>query len=219
MKVVRNSSFDELVYLWLKSESWKIQGSDKHLLLEPNLDDEQLNKARYKLLNESRKDLLDTTPKDASFEIVEVERSDIPDIYIIPVSDWYLDTGRTFKLADTAENLKPGRGYIINNTRHPTGHHDNVGTKKQYLSKGSATYADEYIVLIAPDSKGPYTLIDGNHRAISLLLAAKEEPNFPWQAILVTDPRIIDSKWYAGSEQAAKHMQIFKQWEAAGRLY
>ena len=113
MRIIRESSFDELIYYWLKSEGWKIPLNHPSLTVDFVLGDQMLNRERYNVLYSYRKPLLDTIPRDAHFHIIEVEEKDLPSLYIIPIYDWYLDSGKTFKLIDTAAHLKPNRDISI----------------------------------------------------------------------------------------------------------
>jgi hypothetical protein len=52
-------------------------------------------------------------PTDAPVRWVLIEETDLVKMFIVPSIDWYPDTGGTFRLVDTAENLRPGRGMVI----------------------------------------------------------------------------------------------------------
>ena len=51
---------------------------------------------------------------------------------------------------------------------------------------------------MATDEKGPYTIIDGTHRAAALLRHDQQASNFPWTAILIDSSNMSGNRWHIG---------------------
>jgi hypothetical protein len=71
-----------------------------------------------------------------------------------------------------------------------------------------ATTTGEALILIASNESGPFTIIDGTHRATALYLNHLKEPNTPWKGILICDDRVAESRWFINSQQA--RLQIWQ---------
>ena len=131
---------------------------------------------------------------------VDIEKADLPHLYIVPCSEWYLDTGCTFRLADVPANLKAGR--------HPVDHLAKVDAIAPSLADYEAATTSEVLILNAADRAGPYTIIEGTHRAAALYGDHLRAPNLPWRAILVADPEIAHSPWHIESPQAKRTLNL-----------
>ncbi len=116
---------------------------------------------------------------------------DLEHLFIIPVDDWYADTGGTFRLVDTLPNLKAGRTF----------HFDKVERLVSYFTTQSPPQRDGYLILVATDVNGSFTIIDGTHRAAALLRMHQTHPNLPWKALLMQSPSMRACRWHIGSDQ------------------
>ncbi len=137
--------------------------------------------------------------------MVDIEDADIASLYILPCREWYLDSGRTFRLADVPANLAPGR--------HPVGHLAKVDAIAPSLADYEAATTREVLILNAAEQTGPYTIIEGTHRATALYRNQLGKPNMPWRAILVADPLIKQSPWHIESLRAGITLNLCA-WEA-----
>jgi hypothetical protein len=149
---------------------------------------------------------------------VLIEEEDLPNLYIVPTGDWYLDTGRSFRLVDTPGNLRPGRGASPALGLGPIEHHANVQAKAQYMST-HGTASDEVLILISSAAAGPYTIIDGTHRAVVLHTDHMKIPNMPWKGILARDPLVAQSRWSIDSAQAQLSIAQFGTLASTGALW
>jgi hypothetical protein len=107
MQEVGASSLDEVILNWLRSEwSGLVYGtlSDRDIIDNADLGDAKENAGRRWLLRH-RNVILDELPPEASACHVLIEDTDLPNLYIFPTGDWYLDTDGSFRLIDTAANL------------------------------------------------------------------------------------------------------------------
>jgi hypothetical protein len=219
MRVVEESDRDMLAYYWLKSEWWKLNNPDNNLVEIPRFDDSQLNDARWQALHSYRSPILDPIPSGSSYKIVEIEESDLQKLYIIPVYDWFMDTGKSFKLLDTLNNLQPGRGTSLEGADPQIHHHADVQRKGPYINPAADGFADEYITIVASSTEGPFTIIDGTHRATALLQKHQREPSLPWRAFLVESPNMADNRWHIESQAAQQLIVQLNQAAIASLLW
>jgi hypothetical protein len=205
MQFLIPASRDELVLTWLHSE-WDRTDPLRRLIDHPDLSDPVQNTTRAQMLFGTRGNILQELPYQMLPEWVNVEEPDLPNLYIIPCREWYLDTGCTFRLEDVPANLTAGR--------HPVDHLAKVNAITPSLADYDAATTSEALVLIAADRAGPYTIIDGTHRAAALYRNHLGKPNMPWKGILVADPAIAQSAWHVESPQAKRNLNLCA-WEAA----
>lgn len=175
------ASRDELVLTWLSSE-WDRTDPLRQIIDHANLSDPVQNTARARMLFSNRRPILQELPYEMRPEWVNIRADDLANLYIIPCREWYLDTGRSFRLADTPGNLKAGR--------HPVDHLAKVDAIAPSLANYDAATTTEALILIASDRAGPYMIIDGTHRAAALYRNQLATPNLPWKGILVADEAI-----------------------------
>jgi len=201
MQVVRASSRDEVILEWLRSEWHGLQNAPPDtILVDPRTadpTDASQNAERARLLSDDRSVILNTIPVNMSTDWVQIEKEDLPKLYIIPSVDWYMDTGGTFRLIDTREHLRPGRGMAIL-PPGPVYHYDKVQEKSRYM-RDNGIAKDEVFILISASLDGPYTIIEGNHRAVVLYQDHIDTPNTPWKGILIHDPEIANTRWFVNS--------------------
>ena len=173
MRILGPSSRDELILAWLYSE-WPRTDSLRPLVDHPDLSDAVQNTARVQMLFSIRANIIQELPHGMRPDLVDIEDADIASLYILPCREWYLDSGRTFRLADVPANLAPGR--------HPVGHLAKVDAIAPSLADYEAATTREVLILNAAEQTGPYTIIEGTHRATALYRNQLGKPNMPWRA-------------------------------------
>jgi hypothetical protein len=162
---------DEVNLHWLRSEWSKLRlpSEARHLIDSPDLTHPAQNAERSRILHNYRSFILDYIPGDARYRHVQVEADDLPRLFLLTCWDWFLDTGRMFALTNTPAHLKHGRGGNISGKREADDHLRTVEQKRVHLRDYEADASDEYLILVATKDSGPYTIIDGTHRAAALL--------------------------------------------------
>lgn len=197
MQVLGSASRDQMVLEWLRSERFKpgAPAVSAGLLDEPDLTDAAENRTRFDALYSYRHPIISQVPSGVEPVWVSIEARDLPHLHIVPTFDWFLDTGGTFRLTDTARHLRPGRGYLSPTGRVAIEHHRKVMAKVAYLAGYDAAATGEVIILIARDIAGPYTIIDGTHRSTALYLSHLKTPNMPWKGMLLAGARIAGCGW------------------------
>lgn len=205
MQKLRPSTRDELIVVWLRSE-WngvrQPKPASRQLIDSPDLKDSAQNVTRIELLFRHRGPILQPLPYEMQPEWVNIEPADLSDLYIVPTFDWYLDTGRTFRLIDTAANLAAGRGFLGPQGQEPVDHLTKVNDLALRLANYDAATTDEVLILIAADWAGPFTIIDGTHRAAALYRNHLAAPNMPWSGLLVVDDAVAECVWHIESPSA-----------------
>jgi hypothetical protein len=206
-------TLDRAVLVWLRSEGDRLslpQGEYERLIKHPDLGNAADNNRRLELLRVdlNRRQIIDRSiPPGASIKWVYIEEQDLPKLYIIPTYHWYLNTGRSFLLTYTEANLKPGRSANVGHDIEAINTYDTVTALEQRFASYDAASTGEALIIIAPSDDGPYTIIDGNHRAAALYRNYLRAPNTPWKGILITHPAIADSLWYINSQTARANIR------------
>ena len=173
MKIINTSTKDKVYAAWLKSEFYRMKDNlsqDQIALIEtPNFDDQAENAQRENLILNvyGRKPIMDHVPVDIIWYEVEIEKEDLENLYILAIWDWFIDTGKTFKLSGVVKNLSSGHGHRISN--FSPGAADHKLKIDEMLKVMDDNVQD--IVMVSSSEGGPFTIIDGTHR--SSLLAIK----------------------------------------------
>jgi hypothetical protein len=222
MRTIEPTTREELTLVWLTSEWDRVPlpaPLDRQLIDDPDLTDRAQNKARTALLYRIRAAILKELPDEMSPVWVDVEEADLLKLYILPCFDWYLDTGGTFRLVDTAVHLAAGREFDDGQSRYLI---ENHLAKVDAIAPGIVGYdaasTDEVVILIAANRSGPYTIIDGTHRATALYRNYLTGTKMHWRGILVVNQAIAECKWHIESPRAQANMAQFKQAAELGVL-
>ena len=100
----------------------------------------------------------------------------------------------------------------------PLNTYADIMARSSYLANYDAPTTDEALILIAPSRSGPYTIIDGTHRAVALYINYLQSPNMPWKAILIDHPQISYSRWYIDSRIAREAIKNYRSAAIQGLL-
>lgn len=214
MQFLRRTGREELILAWLGSEH-----PDSQLVDDPDLTDRVQNAARKELLYRDRGKILQEVPDQVPHMWVGIEESDLPKLCIVPCAEWFLDTGGTFRLIDTPAHLKGGRGVRWAWGIASADHLAKVDAIAQRLADYDAVTTDEVLIIIAANKVGPYSIIDGTHRAAALYRNYLAKPNMPWKGILAVDPAIAECQWHIESEKAQKNLAQLKLDAELGALW
>lgn len=122
-------------------------------------------------------------PTGAGYSVVEVEEDDIDDVYVIGSDEWRTESSGTFQLTKTAENLgsPTPRSPLAASPQLPQ-----IRELRAAFERGEFDRDRSRLVLLSRGS-APYTVLEGNHRAVALWQAhGGPRTTLPWPAILVT---------------------------------
>lgn len=171
MKTTHNVTKHVVYSTWLLSELYRVKSTltdaEIAIIENPNLQNPNENIKRENLLYNTygRSAILKTLPSDVAWHEVIIESDDVNKIYILPVFDWFMDTGKTFKLADTKDNLAPNRGYDLGPLqKEGVTHYQQI----EEMAAANRPQDNSIIMISSTTSSGPYTIIDGTHRATFL---------------------------------------------------
>jgi len=212
---------DDLILAWLRSEWDRVpppRPANRDLIDSPDLSNAAENAERVELLYRDRGVILKEVPAEVDYAWVLIEEADLQNLFILPCREWYLDTGGSFRLVDAPANLAAGREFRWGSYRQPINHLATVDALAPKLIGYDARTTDEVLILIAANWDGPYSIIDGSHRAAALYRNSLTEPNLPWKALLAFGPPIADCMWHIESAQAQAGMVDFRQLVLLGAL-
>lgn len=171
MKAIKQTDKHHVYSAWLKSETYRMNDltpEEIALINNPDLNNEQQNSAREELLFNrfGRVAILEKIPSDLDWFEGELEEGDIDNLYMLPVFDWFMDTGRTFQLKNVINHLSPNRAHLIYNGQlTPVVHHKMIGE----MDKALDDKIQDIVLVTSGNNDAPFTIIDGTHRS-SLLM-------------------------------------------------
>ncbi|QQG43411.1 MAG: hypothetical protein HYW45_00120 [Candidatus Daviesbacteria bacterium] len=172
MKIINTSTKDRMYTAWLKSEFYRMKDTLSQeqigLIETPNFNDQAENEQRENLILNiyGRSPIMDHVPTAITWYEVEIEEKDLENLYLLAIWDWFIDTGRTFKLSGVSKNLSSGHGHRISN--FPPGAADHKIKIDEMLKVMNDNVQD--IVMISSSKDGPFTIIDGTHRSSLLTI-------------------------------------------------
>jgi hypothetical protein len=206
MQIMQPTTADELIQVWQRSEL----GASG-----PDLTEERQAEIRTNWYRD-RNVILKELPSQMSPVWVNIEEADLTKLYILPCWEWFLDTGNTFRLIDTAENLESTRELRLSPRHQTIGHLTKVDDIVDKLADYDAAATSEALILIAANMSGPYTIIDGTHRATALY--RNYQTNMPWKGILIVDQVISSCRWHIASPTAIAVIAELRRLAAVGAL-
>lgn len=96
-------------------------------------------------------------PRDAEWHDAQIEAQDIPKMFLISVHDLGPFSQNTWSLLVTAQN-------------YSNGFHDPDHSVRFERLVNRQTPFDTRLVMVSDSLDGPFTIIDGNHRAVLMLV-------------------------------------------------
>lgn len=132
-----------------------------------------------------RSDIRNPLPDDLDWVLAIVEKEDVDSFFIISSDDWKQERlcGPDFKLTTAITNYS--------NTPSSNGKYGDIRAKELLLSSDQNAL-DTKLILVSPSKKGPYTIIEGNKRAIAL---GKLQKIVGLEFFFGTSPSIKDYLW------------------------
>lgn len=194
MKIVTTITEAEFEAEYLKAEWYKTyydQVRDKfnHVVLNPNFEDEQQNLIRKQLLWQPRGPLLKQLPGDIVWRVIEINQQEFSNLLVIKESGWEKTFGSNKTLEATVNAMRSGtledhgvNFQIVYDIKNSIGKH----------------LFDEKLICISLELNKPYTLIEGNHRALAFQLRKAETgktDHIPSQIILGVSPNMGQAYW------------------------
>ena len=108
-----------------------------------------------------RSDIRNPLPTDFNWFLAILEKEDINSLFIISSDDWKQERvcDPDFKLTTAIKNYS--------NTPSSNGKYGDIRTKEAVLSSNS-NVLDTKLILVSESKVGPFTIIEGNKRAVAL---------------------------------------------------
>ncbi|MCG6534102.1 MAG: hypothetical protein L7F78_05300 [Syntrophales bacterium LBB04] len=163
MEIIRSATDDEVYLQLLRSEQYRfaseVQNQIRPLLLQPDLNDILQNSRRRQLLYAIRHPLLSQLPDPMEWHLASLHRGDLARLHVIRNCGW--------------DEFCPGN--LLCSVRYPEGCSQETSKKIEQL-RVCVTEAsfDGTLILIGKESQDQLTVLDGNHRAVAMYLAARE---------------------------------------------
>jgi len=171
VKLHRQVTENEVIAEFLKTdfhapEFAQYQSALHDLVVAPDLQHEGQNKVRRALFNVRHRSLWKQLPADTEWFEAELEAKDLERIRVFPRAQWRRFAAGDFDLTQVAQRIVDD--------------HYRAGASAAFLAKIddlrdhlNEEYAAGAVLLIGMDERGPFTILDGNHR----LVAAMQNPS------------------------------------------
>lgn len=194
MKVIAKISEQEFELQFLGSEWYKsfydhIRDKFKELITNPDITDWQQNYTRKELLWKWRYPLLGQLPMDIDWYLIELELEEFENLLVIRENGW----DKTFGLGKNLEEV----AVVVK-----SGVEDRWGVKFDQIQdiKNNIGKYDfrEKIILISSSMNFPYTVVEGNHRAVAFELKKIEDGetgHIPREFLLGVSPNMGRAHW------------------------
>lgn len=165
MKIIQALPVEHFESEFLRAEWYKpfyngVRETYQDIVMNGDLTNDEQNRIRRWLLWEWRKPLLERLPSDIQWHLAEVEANDFGELLIIREIGWEKTFGNRKRLRDIAQAIQEGvedQGIDF----------ALIDAIKQNIGKQPF---NEKLILIANTSNPPYTIVEGNHRAVAFQL-------------------------------------------------
>jgi len=169
VRLIRRISEDEVIAEFLKSdfrcsEFRSYQQTLRDIVLRPNLDDARENAKRRALLFLRHLALWKEIPPDTEWYEVDVNEADLRGIRVFPRAQWRRLADGNFSIVRIVESIRR-RQYALD----PAFLAKIAGIRDRLIQEDARVAA---VILIGVNENEPLTILDGNHRITSALLAS-----------------------------------------------
>ncbi len=162
-----------------------------HLVLAPDLTDDRENNLRRSLLFLRRGAMWRELPSDTRWFEVELSDEDLSKLRVFPRAQW--------------RKIAQGNFYLTAISRRVRQHLE-MRAEGEFFGKlrqlGQDIQRDDMnstVLLIGVDERGPWTILDGNHRIAASMLAAPAAVTTRFRFICGLSPRMTECCWYRTS--------------------
>lgn len=188
MLIHRTVTEDEVYRQFLRSEIYRFNGHPARdqiaaLVCKPDYKNIDQNIARHMFLFSERAPLFDKLPKPLEWHGATMELGDLEKLRFIRNCGW---------------DDKAGGNVNVGNVEFP-GRFDTCGRKSisEIVERVASLDFDKTLLLASQATSGPFTIIDGNHRAAAMMVA-KRKGKFTesgLKAYLGVSPRMATCIW------------------------
>ncbi|WP_254062126.1 lipopolysaccharide biosynthesis protein [Acidobacterium sp. S8] len=192
VRVMRHVSEDEVISEFLRTDFHSPVFADyretlREIVINPNLDDARENAKRRALFFLRHRSLWNEIPQETEWYEVEVRKSCLHQIKVFPRAQWRKIARGNFSILEVAERLqtmqKESQGPFL----------DKIASISKSLTQRSNDMGA--VILIGLNENEPLTILDGNHRFVSAVLATPDQME-SLRFLCGMSPRMTECCWY-----------------------
>lgn len=193
VKLRRQVDENEVISEFLKTdfhspEFKQYQAALHDLVNAPDLEDQAQNKVRRALFNVRHRSLWKQLPSDTEWYEAEIGATDLERIRVFPRAQWRRLAVGDFDLSQVAQRISDDRY----RSRASATFLAKIDDLRDHLKEGSLSGA---VLLIGLDERGPFTILDGNHRLVAALLSSTPDLG-KFRFLCGLSPNMAQCCWY-----------------------
>lgn len=192
VRLIRRTSEDEVIAHFLKSDFPNPVFRDYHdtlrdIVMNPDLDNATENAKRHALFFLRHRALWNELPPGTEWYEMELKASDLGQIRVFPRAQWRNIAQGHFSIIEVAESMSRRESVID----------DQFLVKLTEIGErlGKVDHGIGPVVLIGVSETEPLTILDGNHRLVSAMLASPNRVN-KLRFLCGLSPRMTECCWY-----------------------
>jgi O-antigen/teichoic acid export membrane protein len=192
VRIIRRASEDEVIADFLKSDFNNPVFRDYHdtlsdIVANPDLDSATENAKRRALFYLRHRALWSELPAGTEWYELEFRPSDLAQIRVFPRAQWRKIAQGHFSIIEVAESMSKRQSVID----------DQFLVKLSEIGDrlGKEDHGIGPVVLIGVSETEPLTILDGNHRLVSAMLASPNRVN-RLRFLCGLSPRMMECCWY-----------------------
>lgn len=192
IRFLRRVSEDEVIAEFLKSDFHnpafrEYQETLGGLVVAPNLEDDLENAKRRALLFLRHRSLWKELPSDTEWYEVEMRPADLGQIKVFPRAHWRRLGEGNFSIINVVEQVRDHQGGVEESFYTKI---DSIRDRMLHETSGLGS-----VILIGLNDSGPLTVLDGNHRFVSALIAGPAGLR-KLRFLCGLSPRMAECCWY-----------------------
>lgn len=171
VRILRRVSEDEVVAEFLKTDfcapDFAPYKALVHVVTNPDLEDSGQNDLRRALFFVRHGALWRELPKDTEWFEIEVRKADLDRVYVFPRAHWRKLARGNFVLTEVVQHIDTDRSENIADEAFRA----KIRSLRKLVNQGADLGA---ILLIGRHERGPFTILDGNHRVAAAMLLSSD---------------------------------------------
>lgn len=192
VRMIRRASEDEVIAEFLKSDFHNpvfrdYQKTLREIVVNPDLDNFTENAKRRALFFIRHRALWNELPAGTEWYELELKAADLAQIRVFPRAQWRKIAQGHFSIIEVAESVSRRESVIDDQFLVKLSEiADRLGTRDHGIGP---------VVLIGVSETEPLTILDGNHRLVSAMLASPNRVN-KLRFLCGLSPRMMECCWY-----------------------